>query len=129
MNPEKVGKLFQARTTPLLDPKGTPIPCEFCRELQFKGRTGVFETLLVDDEVRQIVEAGGSSNQLKSVFRKQRGKYLQEQALAKVEAGETSVQEVLRVMKAGDTPAAGGSSGGGGKPPSSPKSPAPARRA
>jgi hypothetical protein len=46
-----------------------------------------------------------------------------------VEAGETSVQEVLRVMKAGDTPAAGGSSGGGGKPPSSPKSPAPARPA
>jgi type II secretory ATPase GspE/PulE/Tfp pilus assembly ATPase PilB-like protein len=99
MNPEKVGKLFQARTTPLLDPKGNPIPCEFCRELQFKGRTGFFETMAVDDEVRQIVEAGGSANQLKSAFRKQRGKYLQEQALAKVEAGETSVQEVLRVMK------------------------------
>jgi general secretion pathway protein E len=99
MNPEKVGKLYQARTTPLLDQKGNPIPCEFCRELQFKGRTGVFETLIVDDDVRQIIEAGGSANQLKSAFRKQRGKYLQEQALAKVEAGETSVQEVLRVMK------------------------------
>lgn len=105
MNPEKVGKLYQARTTPLLDQKGNPIPCEFCRELQFKGRTGVFETMLVDDDVRQIIEAGGSSNQLKSAFRKQRGKYLQEQALGKVEAGETSVQEVLRVMKA-DAPAA-----------------------
>ncbi|HEV2295246.1 MAG TPA: ATPase, T2SS/T4P/T4SS family [Tepidisphaeraceae bacterium] len=105
MNPEKVGKLYQARTTPLVDQKGNPIPCEFCRELQFKGRTGVYETLLVDDDIRRIVEAGGSSNQLKSAFRKQRGKYLQEQALAKVEAGETSVQEVLRVMKA-DAPAA-----------------------
>lgn len=105
MNPEKVGKLYQARTTPLLDQKGNPIPCEFCRELQFKGRTGVFETMLVDDDIRQIIEAGGSSNQLKSAFRKQRGKYLQEQALGKVEAGETSVQEVLRVMKA-DAPAA-----------------------
>jgi type II secretory ATPase GspE/PulE/Tfp pilus assembly ATPase PilB-like protein len=124
MNPEKVGKLFQARTTPILDQKGNPIPCEFCRELQFKGRTGVYETLLVDDEVKQIVEAGGSSNQLKSAFRKQRGKYLQEQALAKVESGDTSVQEVLRVMKAGDTP-------GGGAPAKAsapPKSPAPAGR-
>lgn len=129
MNPEKVGKLYQARTTPLLDPKGNPIPCEFCRELQFKGRTGVFETMLVDDDVRQVIESGGSSNQLKSTFRKQRGKYLQEQALGKVEAGETSVQEVLRVMKA-DAPAGGGSSGGGGaRPSSSPKAPAaPARR-
>jgi hypothetical protein len=87
----------------------------------------VYETLLVDDEVKQIVEAGGSSNQLKSAFRKQRGKYLQEQALAKVEAGETSVQEVLRVMKAGDASAGGG--GGGGAPVKAPsKSPAPARR-
>jgi general secretion pathway protein E len=106
MNPEKVGKLYQARTTPLLDPKGNPIPCEFCRELQFKGRTGVFEMMAVDDEVKQIIEAGGSANQLKSAFRKQRGRYLQEEALAKVEAGETSVQEVLRVMKADAAPGA-----------------------
>ncbi|MGB7159332.1 MAG: ATPase, T2SS/T4P/T4SS family [Tepidisphaeraceae bacterium] len=123
MDPDKVGKLYQARTTPLRDPKGNPIPCEFCRELQFKGRTGVFETLLVDEDVRAVVEAGGSINQLKSVFRKQRGKYLQEQALAKVEAGDTSVQEVLRVMKATDTPAPAASSGK-----AAPAAKAPARR-
>jgi type IV pilus assembly protein PilB len=122
MNPEKVGKLYQARTTPLLDPKGNPIPCEFCRELQFKGRMGVYETMLVDDDVRSIIEAGGSSNQLKSAFRKQRGKYLQEQALAKVEAGETSVQEVLRVMKEGAPAPAPASR-------SAPAAKAPARRA
>jgi general secretion pathway protein E len=124
LNPDKVRTLFQARSTPLMDPKGNPIPCEFCRELQFKGRTGVFETMLVDDEVRQIIEAGGSANQLKSAFRKQRGRYLQEQALAKVEAGETSVQEVLRVMKAEGTPGAvatqsGRSSGSPSKRPAS----------
>ncbi len=124
MNPEKVGKLYQARTTPLVDQKGNPIPCEFCRELQFKGRTGVFETMLVDDDVRQIIEAGGSSSQLKSTFRKQRGKYLQEQALAKVEAGETSVQEVLRVMKA-ESPAAAPAS----RSAAAPAAKAPARRA
>jgi hypothetical protein len=39
------------------------------------------------------------------VFRKQRGRFLQEEALALVEKGETSVQEVLRVMKGGDAPA------------------------
>jgi general secretion pathway protein E len=123
MNPEKVGKLFQARTTPIMDPKGNPIPCEFCRELQFKGRIGFFETMQIDDEIRQIIEAGGSSNQLKSAFRKQRGKYLQEQALAKVEAGDTSVQEVLRVMKEDPSASAGGSSSRG-KAPSAPKPPA-----
>lgn len=99
MSPDKAGKLFQARTQPLRDPKGNPIVCEFCQDMRFVGRTGVFETFTIDDEIRQVISAGGSENQLKQLFRKQRRKYLQEQALARVEIGETSVQEVLRVLK------------------------------
>lgn len=127
MDPDRVSKLYQARTTPLRDPKGNPIPCEFCRELQYRGRTGVYETFLIDDDVRNTVEQGGSSNQLKSLFRKQRGKYLQEQALTRVEAGDTSVQEVLRIMKIGES--SGGSGRGsappsrGGQPPRQPRQP------
>jgi general secretion pathway protein E len=102
MDPDKVGTLYQARTQPMRDAKGNPVPCDFCKELYYKGRLGVYEIFLVDDDVKQIVEAGGSQNQLKAAFRKQRGKYLQEAALAQVEEGETSVQEVLRVMKAGE---------------------------
>src|SRR6185436_3919694 len=79
MDPDKVSKLYQARTQPIRDPKGNPIPCEFCKELRFKGRVGVYETLIVDDEVRALIAGGGSTNQLKALFRKQRGKYLQEQ--------------------------------------------------
>ncbi|MEO6434876.1 MAG: ATPase, T2SS/T4P/T4SS family, partial [Tepidisphaeraceae bacterium] len=106
MDPDKVGKLYQARTQPMRDAKGNPVPCDFCKELYFKGRVGVYEIFLVDEDVKQVVGAGGSVNQLKAAFRKQRGKYLQEAALAQVEAGETSVQEVLRVMKADEKPAA-----------------------
>ena len=111
MDPEKIERLYQARTQPMRDQKGNPIVCEFCKELYFKGRLGVYELFLIDDDVRAVVEAGGSLNQLKAVFRKQRGKYLQEAALQQVEAGETSVQEVLRVMKDdGGKPSAGGGS-------------------
>ncbi len=107
MDPDKVGKLYQARTQPMRDAKGNPVMCEFCKELYFKGRIGVYEVFGIDEDVKAVVEAGGSQNQLKALFRKQRGKYLQEAALAQVEAGETSVQEVLRVMKAGDEPPGG----------------------
>ncbi len=107
MDPDKVGKLFQARTQPMRDAKGNPIMCDFCKELYFKGRMGVYEIFIIDDDVRLVIENGGSVNQLKASFRKQRGKYLQEAALAQVEAGETSVQEVLRVMKADEKPAGG----------------------
>lgn len=119
MDPDKISKLFQARTEPLRDQKGNPVACEFCQELHFAGRIGVYEILTVDDEVRQIIKAGGSVNQLKAVFRKQRSKYLQEQALVLVERGDTAIQEVLRVLKAPE----GGGSSGGGRPASKPKAP------
>jgi len=108
MDPDKVGKLYQARSQPMRDAKGNPIMCDFCKELYFKGRIGVYEIFVIDDDVKAVIEGGGSINQLKAVFRKQRGKYLQEAALAQVEEGETSVQEVLRVMKADDKGSGGG---------------------
>lgn len=117
LSPEKSAMLFQARTQPLRDPKGNPVPCEFCLDLHYKGRMGVYETLVVDDDVKQVIHGGGSDNQLKAVFRKQRGKYLQEEALSVVETGDTSVQEVLRVLKIG--------AGGGGSEAASPGAPPP----
>ena len=98
MHPEKVTQLFQARTTPLRDPKGNPIPCQFCHDLRFLGRTGVFEIMAIDDEMRDAVTSG---KQVEPLFRKKRGRFLQEEALALVEQGETSVQEVKRVLKPG----------------------------
>jgi type II secretory ATPase GspE/PulE/Tfp pilus assembly ATPase PilB-like protein len=134
MSADKVSQLFQARTQPLRDPKGRPISCEFCHDLHFKGRVGVFEFLVIDEEIRKAVEAGRSLNQ---AFRKQRGRYLQEEALALVEAGDTSVSEMIRAIRSGgdplrsggDLPGGAGGSGGAGNPaaPASPRRPAPAR--
>lgn len=117
MDPNKVKELYQARTEPLRDNKGNPIPCEFCNDLRFKGRVGVYETFPVDDEARKVITAGAQPGQVKAIFRKQRGRYLQEEALALVEEGVTSVQEVLRVLKGSDT-------GGGEKPAPAGASPA-----
>jgi type II secretory ATPase GspE/PulE/Tfp pilus assembly ATPase PilB-like protein len=127
MNPEKVTSLFQARTQPLRDPKGNPIPCEFCQDLHFKGRQGVFEIMTIDDEMRLAVTGG---KPVEPVFRRQRGRFLQDEALALVEAGETSIQEIKRVMRPGaaEAPPADGATPGAGAPvPSSggrPKAPA-----
>lgn len=104
MSQDKASSLFQARTQPLRDQKGNPMVCEFCQDLRYNGRIGAYEIFSIDDEVKNVVVSGGSTNQLKALFRKQRRKYMQERALAIVEAGETSVQEVLRVLKA-DQPA------------------------
>jgi type II secretory ATPase GspE/PulE/Tfp pilus assembly ATPase PilB-like protein len=130
MDPARVAELYQARKEPARDPKGNPIKCEFCNDLRYKGRTGIYELLLVDDPVVQVASTPMTPEQkqslMKTAFRKQRGKYLQESGLALVERGETSVQEVLRVLKPADE---GGSapprSGGGSRrrPPPTPKGP------
>lgn len=130
MDPARVEKLYQARKEPVRDPKGNPIKCDFCNDLRYKGRTGIYEMLLVDEHVRQVATNGQSAEQnatpMKTAFRKQRGKYLQEVGLGMVEEGETSVQEVLRVLKGGadGTPPPGNPPGGGSSP-AAPRSPKP----
>jgi len=99
MDPGKVTKLFQARQEPLRDAKGNEVPCEFCHDLRFLGQVGIYESFPIDDAVREVVGKGGTAEQLKAVFRKVRAKLLQERALEQVQAGETSVQEVLRVLR------------------------------
>jgi len=111
MNPEKVTALYQARTQPLRDQKGNPIPCEFCYDLHFKGRQGVFEIMKIDDDMRAAIVGG---KPIEAVFRRQRGRFLQDEALALVEAGETSVQEIKRVMKPGEAAEAPQASPGAG---------------
>jgi type II secretory ATPase GspE/PulE/Tfp pilus assembly ATPase PilB-like protein len=111
INPANASKLFQARKEPMRDQKGNPVLCTFCQELRYNGRFGVFEVMVIDDEIKHLITSGGSTNQLKAAFRKQRGKLLQEMALAAVEAGDTSLAEVKRVMEAGQTPAAPATAG------------------
>ena len=130
MSPMKSARFTPPAKSRFCDSKGNAVPCTFCYDLAFKGRTGVYEIFTIDDEVRKIIETGGSENQLKQVFRKQRGKLIQEMALAQVKAGETSVEEVLRVLKADTPPGAapavrrpGAGPQGGSQPP--PKRPPP----
>jgi general secretion pathway protein E len=107
MNPERVTTLYKARETPIRDQKGNPVPCDFCKDMRFKGRQGVFEVMVMTDELRAGIAADTASggrlgSSFKAAFRKGRGRYLQEEALSLVEQGQTSVQEVLRVLKPGD---------------------------
>jgi type II secretory ATPase GspE/PulE/Tfp pilus assembly ATPase PilB-like protein len=144
MNPDSVGKLYQARKEPMRDAKGNAVPCTFCNDLAFKGRFGIFEVMVIDDEIRKVIAAGGADSQIKQAQRGKRGRLLQEVALAQVQAGETSVEEVLRVLKpdsesggspprpkSGHGPAPAGGRGpapAGGKPPTRGGTPAPRGR-
>ena len=125
MDPDQVGQLYQARVEPVRDSKGNEIPCQFCADLHYKGRIGIFEILLMTEEMRQVVLAGGDPGMFRSAFRKQHGRSLQEMALAQVQAGVTSMQEVLRVLQP-PAPPPGSSPGSPARLPPPAPAPAPA---
>lgn len=121
MRADRVDKLFQARKEPMRDQKGNEIICPFCHGLAYQGRTGVFELFKIDDDVKKAVIEGGTVNQLKALFRKQKQRYLQESALARVELGDTSVEEVLRVLRSQASTSTTSSRGPSRPPPQPPE--------
>jgi len=82
-----------------VDKQGNPILCPICQGSGYLGRTGVFEVLILDDDLRALVAKGTALPTLKVEARKKGMLYLQEVALHKVYEGQTSINEVLRVTR------------------------------
>jgi len=80
------------------DKHGKPLTCEDCQGTGFVGRTGVFELVTIDDSMRQTLLKAQSISEIASRFRGAKMLYMQEQALRKVMAGVTSVNEMVRVL-------------------------------
>ena len=62
----------------------------------------MFELLIVDDDVRNLIVQGAPIKTIKAQCRKKRMYYLQEEALLKVIDGSTSMNEVLRILRNSD---------------------------
>ncbi|MEE8079148.1 MAG: type II secretion system protein GspE, partial [Pseudomonadales bacterium] len=61
-----------------------------------KGRTGIYELVLVDETLRQLIHDQVSEQELTGYARR-RGPGIRDDGKEKILAGVTSVQEVLRV--------------------------------
>jgi type IV pilus assembly protein PilB len=70
--------------------------CERCHQTGYRGRTGLFEILIVDDEIRRGVSARASSQELRAAARAGGMKTLRESGIEALLAGTTTVEEVLR---------------------------------
>ncbi|NQU76332.1 MAG: type II secretion system protein GspE, partial [Planctomycetes bacterium] len=69
----------------------------------YMGRTAAFELLDMTEPIREHIAGGANLTQIKAAARKNKMLYLQEQALALVMQGVTSVQEVIRVSQPKNT--------------------------
>jgi len=73
--------------------------CSSCSETGFKGRIGIFELLIITDEIREMILSNASSSEIWQKAHKIGGKSLKEDGLEKVKRGYTSIQEVMRVTQ------------------------------
>jgi general secretion pathway protein E len=70
--------------------------CDVCSQSGYRGRTGIYELVVVDDTIRQLIHDRVSEQELAGYARRV-SPGIREDGKAKVLAGVTTVQEVLRV--------------------------------
>jgi general secretion pathway protein E len=73
--------------------------CLECRDTGYRGRTGLFELLPLTDDIKQASARGASSPELRDMAREHGMTTLREDGWRKVQAGITTVEEVLRVTQ------------------------------
>ena len=73
--------------------------CDACMQSGFRGRTGIFELLVMDNEVRHLLTSGADSVTIKEAAVKRGMTTLFGDGLQKVKAGATTLNEVLRVTQ------------------------------
>ncbi|HUL17490.1 MAG TPA: type IV-A pilus assembly ATPase PilB [Terriglobales bacterium] len=82
----------EAKTTKIYHGKG----CTICGKGGYKGRTGLYEVMEINDELRELILVGASALELKKKAIEQGMLTLRRSGLTKVALGQTTLDEVLR---------------------------------
>ncbi|MFA7369061.1 MAG: ATPase, T2SS/T4P/T4SS family, partial [Kiritimatiellales bacterium] len=76
-----------------------PSGCDACRGSGFKGRTGIYEILTVDDHIRPLIIDRSASSDIKREAMRHGLHTLRDDGWRKVLDGVTTVEEILRVSE------------------------------
>jgi type II secretory ATPase GspE/PulE/Tfp pilus assembly ATPase PilB-like protein len=75
-----------------------PMGCPECYQTGYGGRTGVFEMLRIGPELRKLIDERASTPQIRQKAVEEGLIEFRQSALLKVAQGETSIEEVVRVL-------------------------------
>jgi type IV pilus assembly protein PilB len=76
--------------------------CDYCNHTGFRGRRGIFETMLMDDDLRELIMKHASTGVLRQEARKRGMRSLRESGLLALYDGITTIDEVVRETLAED---------------------------
>jgi type II secretory ATPase GspE/PulE/Tfp pilus assembly ATPase PilB-like protein len=75
-------------------PKG----CSLCDHTGYKGRVGIYELLIIDEPIRTILRGAYKPDLVRTAARAAGMHRMQEDALDKLQAGVTTLEEIVRVV-------------------------------
>jgi type II secretory ATPase GspE/PulE/Tfp pilus assembly ATPase PilB-like protein/FixJ family two-component response regulator len=74
------------------------VGCRKCNNTGYKGRLGIFEIFLVDGELRRMIRNDASESELMRSAKQSGMTTLLDDAIKKIESGQTTCEEILRVF-------------------------------
>jgi type IV pilus assembly protein PilB len=75
-----------------------PVGCPACSKTGYRGREAIYELMVADDELERLITSGGSAEQIQDLAIQKGMTTLRQAGLRKVLKGETTLEEVLRVV-------------------------------
>ena len=79
------------------------VGCPVCNNIGYKGRIGIFEMILIDDRVEQMILQNPTHKQLSEEMKRQNMITLFQDGILKVLRGVVSLEELLEVAQANDS--------------------------
>ncbi len=73
--------------------------CDNCLKMGYLGRTGIFELLMIDDDIKELIIKQQGSHIIKEAAVRKGMSTLRDDGLHKALAGETTLEEVCRVTQ------------------------------
>ncbi len=71
--------------------------CSQCNMTGYRGRMAIHEVLVVNEEIKDIINRNGTSAEIREIAMKNKTIFLIDDGLSKVKEGMTTTEEVLRV--------------------------------
>jgi len=70
--------------------------CDMCNSIGYRGRTGIFEVMTMNEEIRELLMAGASTNEIRICARRHGCRSLREAGLLAIYDGLTTLEEIVR---------------------------------
>ncbi len=73
--------------------------CDLCNNVGYKGRTGIFELLLMSEEIRVLIVGRAPTKDIRAKAREQGMRTMREDGLDKIYRGITTIEEIVRATQ------------------------------